>query len=250
MEQNQTESQGIYNEAVEGSQFQEQPQQDQPQQQQGIENSGSLGQFQTNQETDQIEQMKEHISRMEEESERLNQMQQQIMQMDDAMEITDNGDAPMDGVEEDAKFQSIQERKEIDGRSIYVSNVDYSATPEELQQLFSECGTINRITILTNRLTGTPLGYGFIEFESAESIPKALENDQTLFKGRPIKVTPKRTNLPGFGSRGRCRGGFVGRGRGRGGFGGRGRGRGGPRGRGGFRGRGAPRGARGGFNPY
>lgn len=52
MEQNQTESQGIYNEAVEGSQFQEQPQQDQPQQQQGIENSGSRGQFQTNQETE------------------------------------------------------------------------------------------------------------------------------------------------------------------------------------------------------
>lgn len=68
-----------------------------------------------------------------------------------------------------------------------------------------------------------------MEFEIPESVEKAIEElHGKEFRGRDLRVTPKRTNLPGF----KKRGGFRGRGggRGRGGF--RGRGRGGFRGRG------------------
>jgi polyadenylate-binding protein 2 len=206
---------------------------------------------------DQMEQLRAHVSKMEEESAKLQEMQDEMMidenvpEQDTAIEGEGEGEG-----EESNKHLSIQERQEIDNRSIYVGNIDYAAAPEEVQELFKDCGTINRITILTNKMTGVPLGYGFVEFESQESIPKALELDQSLFKGRPLKVILKRTNVPGFGrGRGRGRGGFRGGRGGRGGFirGGRGgRGGYGNRGRGGFsRGRGNfQRGGRGGFAPY
>lgn len=50
---------------------------------------------------------------------------------------------------------SEAEKEEADGRSVYIGNVDYAATPEELQQHFQSCGTVNRVTILTDR-TGNP----------------------------------------------------------------------------------------------
>lgn len=87
-------------------------------------------------------------------------------------------------------------------------------------------------------LTCLPSRYAYVEFTEPSLVAQALVLNESLFKGRNIKVTPKRTNIPGM-TRGRGRGGFRG-GRGRGGFA--------PRGyRGGYRGRGG--GGRG-FTPY
>ncbi|KAL6449905.1 Pabp2 Polyadenylate-binding protein 2 [Candida maltosa Xu316] len=137
---------------------------------------------------------------------------------------------------EEERKERLIKQEEIDSRSVYVGNVDYQSSPEQLEEFFHVVGIIERVTILFDRFTGLPKGYAYIEFEKAESVPKAIEDlHGKAFRGREIRVTAKRTNLPGFrrgnGFRGRGRGGFRGRG-GRGGFrGGRGRGRGG---RGGF----------------
>ncbi len=75
--------------------------------------------------------------------------------------------------------------------------------------------------------------YAYVEFTEPSLVAQALVLNESVFKGRNIKVTPKRTNVPGMG-RGRGRGGFRG-GRGfygRGGFPPRGGYRGGGRGRG------------------
>lgn len=126
---------------------------------------------------------------------------------------------------------------EVDKRSIYVGNVDYGTTPVELQQHFSESGDVERVTILTNKATGQPKGFAYLEFALVEGANKAVATqDGSTFRNRELKVSLKRTNLPGVG-----RGGLRGRGRGRGMM--RGRGRAGFRGRGTFRG-----GAR--FAPY
>ena len=85
--------------------------------------------------------------------------------------------------------------------------------------------------------------YAYVEFSEPNLVAQALVLNDSFFKGRNIKVEPKRTNIPGM-TRGRGRGGF--RGGGRGGFD-RGRGGGFGRGggyRGGYRGRGR------GFAPY
>jgi len=114
--------------------------------------------------------------------------------------------------EQDADKDTGSGKEEVDGRSVYVGNVDYSCTPEELQAHFQECGTVNRVTILTDKL-GNPKGYAYVEFLEADAVEAACLLEDTELKGRKIKVQPKRTNVPGLKQRGR------GRGRGRMGYG-------------------------------
>ena len=137
---------------------------------------------------------------------------------------------------EEERQERLAKQEEIDGRSVYVGNVDYQSTPEQLEEFFHGVGVIERVTILFDRFSGLPKGYAYIEFEQTESVQKAIDElHGKEFRGRELRVTAKRTNLPGF-RRGRGRGGFSFRSRGgfRGrGAGFRGSGRGGPRRRGG-----------------
>ena len=80
--------------------------------------------------------MKSKVKEMEEEAEKLRKIQEQVVQ-----EQEQEGEG---GGEEGAT-------DETDERSIYVGQVDYSASPEELQEHFAACGTINRVTILCDR---------------------------------------------------------------------------------------------------
>lgn len=93
-------------------------------------------------------------------------------------------------------------KEEIDSRSIYVGNVDYGTTPEELQVHFQGCGTINRVTILTDKF-GNPKGYAYIEFLEPDAVTAAMALDESEIRARKIKVNPKRTNVPGMRKRGR-----------------------------------------------
>ncbi|KAG0136573.1 hypothetical protein HOY82DRAFT_73973 [Tuber indicum] len=142
----------------------------------------------------------------------------------------------------DKETNELREDKEdIDARSIFVGNVDYGASPEEIQAHFQSCGSINRVTILLDKFTGHPKGYAYVEFTEPSLVAQALVLNESVFRGRSLKVVPKRTNLPGM-NRGRGRG----RGPGRGGFSPTYRGGYTPRGsyRGGYRGRGR------GYAPY
>eukprot|EP01069_Polyplicarium_translucidae_P002885 Polyplicarium_translucidae@DN2155_c0_g1_i1.p1 len=105
-----------------------------------------------------------------------------------------------------------EENLEVDRRSIYVGNVDYGSTPQELQEHFGSCGQINRITIMVDKYTGHPKGFAYVEFSDPESVANAVLLSDSVFRGRQIKVVAKRKNVPGFG-RGRGRGrGRIGRG--------------------------------------
>lgn len=129
---------------------------------------------------------------------------------------------------------SLEDKIEADARSIYVGNVDYGATAEELEQHFHGCGSVNRITILCNKFDGTPKGFAYIEFADKDSLTTAMALDESLFRGRQIKVMPKRTNRPGLSTSNRPP---------------RGRGYRGGRFRGGFKSR-RPRYRRAGYYPY
>merc|ERR1712038_1595671 len=151
---------------------------------------------------------------MEEEAEKLKQMQ---------TEVTNEMTSPAGSGSAASLNMSFEEKVQIDGRSCYVGNVDYGATAEELEQHFHGCGSINRVTILCNKFDGNPKGFAYVEFTDKDSVDTAMALDDSLFRGRQIKVMPKRTNKPGISSTNRPprgRGGFRGRGyRGRGGFG-------------------------------
>lgn len=108
------------------------------------------------------------------------------------------------------------EEEMVDSRSIYVGNVDYAATPAELQEHFRECGPINRITIMVDRWSGHPKGYAYIEFADENAVNTALRLEGSLFRERALKVMKKRRNIPGRGRRGgRGNRGFRGGGRGK-----------------------------------
>ncbi|XP_032140587.1 embryonic polyadenylate-binding protein 2 isoform X2 [Sapajus apella] len=93
-----------------------------------------------------------------------------------------------------------EEKVEADHRSVYVGNVDYGGSAEELEAHFSCCGKVYRVTILCDKFSGHPKGYAYIEFATKGSVQAAMQLDQSLFRGRVIKVLPKRTNFPGISS--------------------------------------------------
>ncbi|KAM5134118.1 embryonic polyadenylate-binding protein 2 [Callospermophilus lateralis] len=106
-----------------------------------------------------------------------------------------------------------KEKVEADHRSIYVGNVDYGGTARELEAHFHHCGQVHRVTILCDKFSGHPKGYAYIEFATKSSARAAMELDESVFRGRVIKVLPKRTNFPGISStdRGGLRGPSVSR---------------------------------------
>jgi polyadenylate-binding protein 2 len=134
----------------------------------------------------ELEAIKARVKEMEEEAEKLKQLQSEVNKQMTMGSPT--APVPM----------SLEEKIEIDNRSIYVGNVDYGATAEELEAHFHGCGSINRVTILCNKVDGHPKGFAYIEFGAKEFVDTALAMNETLFRGRQIKVSPKRTNRPGL----------------------------------------------------
>ncbi len=134
--------------------------------------------------------------------------------------------------------------------NIFVGNLSFEVTEDELKQVFEAHGQVTSVSILKDKFTGKPRGFGFVEMAdkaSAEIAISALNGKD--FKGRNITVNEARPKTEGHGSDGGRRGGYGGGGRdgygsgggrrgGHGGDGGRrdGHGGGGRKG-GGFRGR-------------
>lgn len=177
----------------------------------------------------ELEAIKVRVKEMEEEAQKLKQMQDEV---DRQMNISPNDRT------NSQQTLSLEEKQEIDARSIYVGNVDYSTTADDLERHFHGCGSVNRVTILQDRFSGLPKGFAYVEFADKDSVQIAVALDESSFKGRIIKVSPKRTNRPGIsttnrlpplgyprgrgGGFGPMRGGRGFRSRGRGGRGGRG----------------------------
>ncbi|HEY3027957.1 MAG TPA: RNA-binding protein [Pyrinomonadaceae bacterium] len=116
---------------------------------------------------------------------------------------------------------------------LYVGNLSFQTSSEELQQLFAEAGTVESAAVVEDRDTGRSRGFGFVEMATKEEAEAAIEqfNGKEL-NGRNLTVNEARPreDRGGRGGGGGGRGGFGGRGGGRGGGGG---GRGGDYGRGG-----------------
>merc|ERR1711935_256565 len=108
------------------------------------------------------------------------------------------------------------EQAEIDARSLYVGQCDYNATPEELQAHFQSSGTINRVTIICDKWTGNSKGFAYIEFASKDAVENALLLNESEFHGRALKVSAKRTNEAGKGSKGKGKGKGKSKGKGKG----------------------------------
>lgn len=124
-------------------------------------------------------------------------------------------------------------------KKLYVGNLSYEVTEDELSQLFGQCGQVTGAKIIKDKATGRSKGFGFVEManddEANQAITRMKGHD---LRGRPIMVDEAREGGGGggggrgggyggggggFGGGGRDRGGYGGGGGG--GFGGGGRGR-------------------------
>jgi len=107
---------------------------------------------------------------------------------------------------------------------LYVGNLSFQTSSEDLQQLFSQAGTVESASVVEDRDTGRSRGFGFVEMATKEEGEKAIEQfNGTDLAGRNLTVNEARPRED--------RGGRGGGGGGRGGFGGN---RGGGGGRGGY----------------
>ena len=111
------------------------------------------------------------------------------------------------------------------GTRLYVGNLPYSVTELDLRDLFAGLGTVTDAKIVTDRETGRPRGFGFVEMSTEEEARKAIDelNGRDV-QGRQVAVKEAEERGRGGGGGGR---GFGGGGGGRGGFGGGGGGYGG-----------------------
>ncbi len=111
---------------------------------------------------------------------------------------------------------------------LYVGNLAYGVTDDQLRELFGQAGTVKDATVITDRATGQSKGFGFVEMTTAEEAQKAIQMfNEYEMQGRRLTVNIARPREDRGGGGGGFRGG-GGRGGGRGGGGG-GYGRGGGR---------------------
>jgi RNA recognition motif-containing protein len=88
--------------------------------------------------------------------------------------------------------------------SIYVGNLSYEVTSEDLNEVFAEYGTVNRVHIPTDRDTGRARGFAFVEMATEAEEDKAIETlDGAQWMGRSLKVNKAkpRENRSSSGSR-------------------------------------------------
>ena len=128
-------------------------------------------------------------------------------------------------------------------KNIYVGNLTWDATADDLLALFQSYGAVARAQVITDRETGRSRGFGFVEMDNDQEAQTAIDNlNGTPFRGRPLTVNearPREDRGGGGGGGGGGRGGYGGGG-GRGGYGGGG-------GRGGYGGGGGGHRDRGGY---
>jgi len=76
-------------------------------------------------------------------------------------------------------------------KKIYVGNLPFSATDDEVRNLFAEHGTVETVNLITDRETGRPRGFGFVEMaDGADAAIQALH--QTDMDGRSLNVNEAR----------------------------------------------------------
>ncbi|MCA9293020.1 MAG: RNA-binding protein [Phycisphaerales bacterium] len=99
---------------------------------------------------------------------------------------------------------------------IYVGNLPFNMSQSEVEDAFSEFGQVAECTLIMDRDTGRPKGFGFVEMpDKSEALNAMQALDGKEFNGRNIKVNEAKPREPRSGG-----GGYGGGGGGRGGYGG------------------------------
>lgn len=87
--------------------------------------------------------------------------------------------------------------------NIYVGNLPYEVTDQELQELFEQHGTVTSARVISDKFSGKSKGFGFVEMPEKSEAEAAIETlDQQDFMGRQIRVNESRPRPPRSGGGG------------------------------------------------
>ena len=94
------------------------------------------------------------------------------------------------------------------GKKLYIGNLAFAATQQDLEELFSQAGTCESVAVITDRDTGQSRGFGFVEMGSNAEAQAAIQQfDGHDLKGRALKVNEAREREGGGGGGGGRSGG-------------------------------------------
>ncbi|XP_009395878.2 multiple RNA-binding domain-containing protein 1 isoform X2 [Musa acuminata AAA Group] len=88
-------------------------------------------------------------------------------------------------------------KEDAESRTVFVTNVHFAASREALLSHFMKCGSIAKVTMLTDTTTGQPKGEAYIVFANKWSVDKAISLSGTSFFSRTLTVMPKADMSPG-----------------------------------------------------
>lgn len=81
-------------------------------------------------------------------------------------------------------------------KSIYVGNLPYSTTNEQMIELFGQFGVVSSVKLINDRETGRAKGFGFVEMEDEEALKAISALDNTEFMGRKLRVNEANPRRP------------------------------------------------------
>ena len=73
-------------------------------------------------------------------------------------------------------------------KSLYVGNLPWSATEDEIRSLFASHGNVNSVKLVSDRETGRARGFGFVEMDDADAMAAVEALNGTNFGGRTLRV--------------------------------------------------------------
>ena len=83
---------------------------------------------------------------------------------------------------------------------LFVGNLSFQATEEDLRELFAQSGTVETVRIITDQFTGRPRGFGFVEMATPEEASRAVEQlNGRVFRDRNLVVDQARSQGGGGG---------------------------------------------------
>ena len=85
---------------------------------------------------------------------------------------------------------------------LYVGNLPFSATEDTVRALFSKHGTVEKVSLITDRDTGRPRGFGFVEMSNADASRAMQALNGTDMDGRSLKVNEAQDRERSGGNRG------------------------------------------------
>src|SRR3989338_2415870 len=79
---------------------------------------------------------------------------------------------------------------------LYVGNLSYNVKEEELRDLFAKYGSVQSVSVISDKFTGRSKGFAFVEMSTSDEAEKALALNGTDFLGRNITVSEARPKEP------------------------------------------------------